>query len=604
MRRAAAATALICLAAILPSAGHAAARPWEPPPPCCTKVATVRDVRIPMRDGVVLHADVLHPADANGTALRGTFPVLLTQTPYNREAPSLNFADDYLVEHGFIQVIVDVRGTGASDGKWDSFGADEQEDSVQLVRWILRQPWSNGKVALHGTSYGAINQFLTAERTQIEDPTLASHIKAMFPIVPMSDAYRDITDSGGQLDTSFIPSWLGLVTALGLEPVTTDPKSVARAYADHAQGAVGFQATTVTKASLGNPKYVYDGPFYQTKSPITLIDHVQVPTFIVGGLYDLFQRGEPLLFQRLQTNGVPVRLLYGPWYHITAGQNLPATGEPYTTDELELRWLEKYVNGASDDLSDIAPVTYWHLGGSDYEGATSWPPPGIDYTQLYLTKSDPTGAGGLSTSSSGSAPPDSLVWQPASGVCTRSSVQWTAGGGSGTPCETDDEANDRTGLVYDLPLANGLRLAGPIAARLFVSTTAKDAFLTVRVEDVDATGSASQISAGWQTLSLSALDTAKSEIINGLVVRPYHDFTQASRFAVQKGHIYEMWVEIFPSAATFAAGHHLRLAIEASDAPHLTPSTPETVQLAGGILSLYHDAAHRSELVVPVQPAG
>jgi predicted acyl esterase len=63
-----------------------------------------------------------------------------------------------------------------------------------------------------------------------------------------------------------------------------------------------------------------------------------------------------------------------------------------------------------------------------------------------------------------------------------------------------------------------------------------------------------------------------------------------------------VWVEIFPVAATLASGHHLRLAIEASDAPHLTPATPEALKLAGGVLSLYHDAEHPSALVVPVEP--
>jgi len=602
MRRVAAFAAAAVVAALLPVASRAATREWNPPAACCPKVAIERDVEITMPDGVVLHADVRHPAGANGKAIAGRFPVLLTQTPYNREATGLNFADDYLVEHGFVQVIVDVRGTGASDGQWDSFGAKEQSDSVQLVRWAVAQRWSNGNIALHGTSYGAINQFLTAARTELADPTLASHIKAMFPIVPMSDAYRDITDTGGQIDTSFIPSWLGLVTALGLGPYTTDPKAVAGAYAGHAQGAVHFQATTVSQATLGNPTYVYDGPFYQLRSPVTIIDHVHVPTFIVGGWYDLFQRGEPLLFQRLQANGVPSRLLMGPWYHITAGNGLPTPNEPYTADELELRWLEHWVNGAADDFADVAPVTYWHAGGADYGTAPSWPPPGIGYSKVYLTKSDPTGAGGLSTIGPGTAAPDMLPWQPASGVCTRSSVQWTAGAGSGTPCETDNEANDRTGLMYDLPVPNGMQLAGPVAAHLYASTNGRDAFLTVRVEDVDANGSATQISAGWQTLSLSALDTAKSEIVNGLVVRPYHDFTQASQFAVKANHVYDLWIEVFPIAATLAPGHHLRLAIEASDAPHLTPDTPETTHLAGGILRLYHDASHPSMLVVPVQP--
>src|SRR5258708_18335967 len=113
-----------------------------------------------------------------------------------------------MVTRGYVQVIADVRGTGGSEGAWDSFGTREQLDGKEIVNWAAEQPWSNGNIGLHGTSYGAINQLFTA----------AQHpegLKAIFPIVPMSDAYRDITGSGGQINTSFIPSWLGLVTALG-----------------------------------------------------------------------------------------------------------------------------------------------------------------------------------------------------------------------------------------------------------------------------------------------------------------------------------------------------------------------------------------------------
>src|SRR5947209_20603543 len=195
-----------------------AAEAWRPPKPIATSVAKSSNVPVRMGDGVVLYVDVVRPADGSGKALPGRYPVLLTQTPYNKNG-ALSFEDDYLVEHGYIQVIADVRGTGSSEGTWDSFGAREQRDGYELAEWTRTQPWSDGSIGLHGTSSGAINQFLTAE----QDPP---GVKAAFPIVPMSDAYRDVTFGGGETNTAFIPSWLGLVTALGMLPPTyaaTDP---------------------------------------------------------------------------------------------------------------------------------------------------------------------------------------------------------------------------------------------------------------------------------------------------------------------------------------------------------------------------------------------
>src|SRR5436305_3467923 len=115
-----------------------------------------------MSGGSVLYVDTVRTADSSGNALPGPHPVLLTQTPYNKNG-ALSFEDDYLVEHGYVQVIADVRGTGSSEGTWNSFGRREQRDGYELVRWVRRQRWSNGRVGLHGTSYGAINQILTSE---------------------------------------------------------------------------------------------------------------------------------------------------------------------------------------------------------------------------------------------------------------------------------------------------------------------------------------------------------------------------------------------------------------------------------------------------------
>src|SRR5437764_4475318 len=186
---------------------------WTPPKAIASAVVKTANVPIRMSDGIVLYADVVQPAGSSGKALPGRYPVLLTQTPYNKNTPSLNFENDYLVEHGYVQVIADARGTGSSEGTWNSFGRREQRDGYELAEWARRQRWSNGKIGLHGTSYGAINQFLTAE----QDPP---GVKAAFPIVPMSDAYRDVTFAGGSVNTSFIPLWLGLVTGLGMVPPT------------------------------------------------------------------------------------------------------------------------------------------------------------------------------------------------------------------------------------------------------------------------------------------------------------------------------------------------------------------------------------------------
>src|SRR3954454_10056567 len=371
------AVATLALAAALAAPAGA----WTAPPAQYPGVVKTQDVPVTMSDGVVLHADVIHPATASGAIASGMFPVLLTQTPYNKAAPSLNFEDDYLVEHGYVQVIADVRGTGSSEGNWDSFGTREQMDGKELVDWARTQPWSNGSIGGHGTSYGAINQLFTAAQQP-------KGLKALFPIVPGADTYRDITASGGQLDTSFIPSWLGLVTGLGLLPPTytgSDPVEAARVIAQHIGNVPGFQAGTVADATFGGAN-AYDGPFYRQRSPIEVIDRIDVPTFIMGGWFDLFQRGEPLLFEQLRANQVPTQLVMGPWYHISAVNVLPADGVP-SADDLELRWMDHYVKGLPDGelvaQNNTDPFTFFENGEGHYHHLADYPAPHTDALVLH-----------------------------------------------------------------------------------------------------------------------------------------------------------------------------------------------------------------------------
>jgi uncharacterized protein len=601
MRRFAIGAALALSVGIVPSVTSAApvcpgVRDAEYP-----SVVVESDVLVPMSDGAVLHVNVVHPSMDGSTIAPGAFPVLLTQTAYNKNAPGLNFQTDYLVQRGYTQVIVDVRGTGASQGDWASFDAREQQDGGEVLDWLTgpnRPAWSNGNVGGHGTSYGAISQLFTAAQR----PGL---MKSLFPIVPMADAYRDITGSGGQLNTSFIPSWLGLVTATSLLPSTDapkDPAGAARAMASHAANAGDFQVPTVADGVMGGDN-AFDGPFYRTRSPIEVIDRVTAPTFLIGGWYDLFQRGTPLLFQRLQAAGVPTKLLMGPWTHTgqSIDSGLPTPNEPCTFEELELRWHDHWLKGLGNDLSDIKPLTYRPIGADDYSTAASWPPAAPDYRRLFLDGTSRAVIPGSLSSSPGTTPPDRLLQQMPSGMCSKSTTQWTAGNGEGAFCDTDNELNDPTGVIYDLPLLSGATIAGPIAAHLFVSTTADDAFLTARLEDVEPNGRSHQLSAGWNVLSLRAIDEAKSVKVGGQYVRPYHPFTRASLLPVEADTVYELWIEIFPVAAVIEPGHSLRLALQTSDIPHLRPPVPQETAMAGGVLSIYHDAEHPSAVVVPFQ---
>ena len=345
-----------------------------------TRPATYEPVRdanvpIPMRDGTVLRANVDRPS------IPGSYPVLVVQTPYNKDGVvniALGGVFAYFVERGYVVVTVDVRGTGASPGQWDSFGPLEQRDGYDTIEWAAAQPWSNGKVGGLGPSYMAITQLTTAAQRP-------PHLEAIFPVVPLGDGYRDIVFSGGDINLSFIPFWLGLVTVGNLTPTPAadDPLGTVLALLEHVVGAANFTLPTVLSGTAGGD-VAFDGPFWKTRSPLELVDRIEVPAFVVGGLHDLFQRGEPMVYERLKQN-VPARLLMGPWDHLTGsrGAGLPADGVP-TLNDIALRWFDHWLLGIDTKIGKIPRATQYVYGRDRFETQADWPDPRLKPRRRYL----------------------------------------------------------------------------------------------------------------------------------------------------------------------------------------------------------------------------
>lgn len=566
--------------------------------PATYQVVTEKDQRIRMSDGTILVADVLRPG-RGGKAVGGRFPVLLTQTPYNKNLRTENHAVPYLVERGYVQVIADVRGTGGSQGDWLALGKREQRDGYELVAWAAskKRPWSNGRVGTYGISYAGINQLLTAAQ---HPPAL----KALFPIVPSGDPYRDLLMTGGQPNVGFTVGWFGLVTGAGVAPpsyTAQDPAMAASVMAQHAARATELQGPLLAEGLTGGD-VIYDSPFWRAKAPLTVIDKVRVPTFIFGGWYDVFQRSQPMLYQRLRQNGVPARLVMGPWNHLkaAAGGTLPEQGVPSRND-LVLRWMDRYLRGRPDSAlaRDIAPITYHDLGTGKWRTARSWLAPEVAARALRLDGPASHGTPGRLTTGTARAEADTLYPVPIAGLCSRSTSQWTAGVVPTNPCDENQALDNPTGLSYDLPVRTPLRLLGPIGARLFISTTATEGMIGARVEDVAPDGTVKQLTGGWQVLSLRALDRRRTVVRDGRVLQPYHPLTRDSVLPVKPGKVMEVHVEIFPTGATIQPGHTLRLTLQAADLAHLTAPVSRQPATATGVLSIHHDRAHPSQLILP-----
>ncbi|HEY3688662.1 MAG TPA: CocE/NonD family hydrolase [Streptosporangiaceae bacterium] len=609
------------LALLLASAAAVPARPaaaspaagWKPRPAQWHTTVKRDDLAIRMSDGKILRGDLTLPATTDGKAVKQKLPVLVSITPYNKRLPigtnsgalmGTNVPADYFVDRGYAELWVDARGTGSSEGRWSAFSKRENADTGEVVAWAHRQPWSDGKVGMQGGSYLGIEQLFAAEQ---RPPGL----KAIFPTVPAADPYRDVAAAGGQIDAGFLPQWFMLVSATGAIPPAfslRDPKSALTMAVDHLAGGVGTTLPEVLSGALGGD-VAYDGPYWADRKPITRIGRVRVPTFIVGGEYDIFQRGEPLLFEGIQRTGTPVRFIDGPWNHLQAGSGKGAGfgGAGYgSLAQLELRWFDHWIKGQDTDLDRIAPVTYYEQGTGRWVRKRKWIANDLSAKTFRLSGSAATAvkSGGLTA---GAAAPGRSVLQPlpVSGLCTRSTDQWTGGLASTVlkdlPCWTDNRLNDATGLTFDsAPATRTLRFQGPINARLYVSTSTGDGMLSLAVEDVAPDGAVHRITGGWESISQRALGKKKSRYLDGKMIQPWHPFLKSTKKDLAPGAIAPVDVEIFPTGAAIRPGHRLRLAVEGFDVPHLAP------QVAGGIrtlgpMTVYTGGGHPSAVTMPVR---
>ncbi|MCA0988446.1 CocE/NonD family hydrolase [Guptibacillus algicola] len=547
---------------------------------------TEKDIFIEMRDGVVLTADVHRPEGA------GPFPVIMTQTPYNKNQSNKENKNEYLIKRGYVHVVVDVRGTGSSEGAWDSFGQLEQGDGKELVEWAANQPWSNGKVGLYGSSYRAINQLFTAAQQP-------EGLEAIFPVVPMADVYRDIAMSGGMVNTGFIPLWLGLVTSSGVLPPTytmSEPIKASSVMINHAAQTTGYPANTLSEAITGGD-FAYDGPAAQLRSPIYVADQIQVPTFFTGGLHDLFQRGTPLLYEKLRDNGVTTKLLMGNWTHGNYGSGLPADNIP-KLDQIALRWFDKYLMGIGEtNVEGIPDVTQHVLGENRFRVQPGWPHAEAQAARYYLHE----GASLSKETPSPDESPTMMAQQPVNGICSGSTNQWTAGIPSFLPCTKDNRLTETTELTYTTdPIENDLQLSGPISAEIFASTTARELVLSVRLTDVAPDGSSKEITAGWLAASHRAVNESKSRFLDGENIQPWHPFTRAALQEVTPNEVMPLQIEIFPTNVVIKEGHKLRVSIGPSDFPHAMSPAPQQLDQTGGIATILNNEEYPSSIVVPI----
>jgi len=526
---------------------------------------------VAVRDGTRLAIDVFLPTQAGKPAV-DKLPVVWMHTPYNRRTTNNGLtAANYpgkalqLVKYGYAVAVADFRGLYASFGRNAGYNRGEWQeaarfDAYDITEWLAKQPWSNGKVGMWGCSAtgGSQMQALT---------TAPPSLKAVFPMSCEWDVYAFVAAGG------ITPRGAPTMMMRGASREERDRSAVA---VDGDTGgkllaaAIGEHARNLETAGVvpfrDSQSAEFGGPWWLESSPHSYAEAINKSGIAVYAAVNWAEgftgHGPAYTFNNLQT---PKKLILGPGKHCDWATVLTDTGFDIVTEEL--RFFDHWLRGIDNGVMREPAVTYYTYNAAPeraWKSSPAWPPR-AQRTPLYL------GDGALLAE-----PPRS-----AEGA-TRKTVSY----------ETDAEAFWSTGLTFlSAPLSQDTEVTGHASARIWLSSTADDADIIARIDDVAADGTHTYVGIeGKLRASLRATAKAPYETM-GL---PWHPFTQASVQPLEPGVPVEAEFEFLPTSYIFKAGHRVRLTLQFADARATAKVQPAPV------VTVLHRAEAPSMIELPV----
>lgn len=541
-----------------------------------------RDVRVPMRDGIELWADVYRP----DTASEERHPVLLAISPYQKDLAGLPSLPTYptretgpiewYAQRGYVYLLADVRGTGKSGGTWDVLGPEQQNDLYDIIEWAAGQPWSTGKVGMIGQSYFSMVQWLAA----IQKPP---HLTCIAPYDGNVDPYRDLVFHGGIASSSFMSIWSFQVRGM------------------HAYGPRGTEGLAkqgdVDRDLL---EHTTDDAYWRARAAYWRLDEIEVPVFSIGnwGKHQLHLRGNILGYESVD---VPKRLYVeaaAEQPQLSVAKALADFESTEFHERLLLPWYDHWLKGEDTGVMDEPPVRL-HISGIDEEQAfDSWPPPGVRYVPFYLSGA-PSGA--VASLNDGS-----LTTEPPSDGASSTSYsyphpEWHVGTTMVSPTGIPNQVA-RILTFTSAPLEQDLRVIGPVKLVLFASSDQIDTDFLVRLTDQlpdgtphapGAAPSGRVLARGWLMASHRELDPERSTD-----ARPFHTHTDPQ--PLEPGKVYRFDIEIWPVGHVFRRGHRVRIELANGDSAITEGVFAHFYGLKYGTDTIHHDATWPSHLVLPV----
>jgi predicted acyl esterase len=508
---------------------------------------------VAMSDGVKLATDVYLPVGA------GPFPAVLVRTPYDKSGRGAPSFGDYVMR-GLAAVVQDQRGRFASEGENLPFvgcGDGQHKDGLESIAWIRQQPWSNGSVGTLGGSAAGITQILLA-------PAAPPGLRAQHISVAPASLYHHAVYVGGALRECQVVNWTN-------------------------RNQYDPEALEIFRA---HPQF----DEYWRKSDTRLrAAAINVPAVHVGGWFDTFAQGTIDAFVSRQHNGGPgargtQKLVMGPWTHPIGRSPVGELTFPDFKIPSEYnagRWFDHHLKGIDNGVMNEPAVAYYVMGdvinrtapGNVWRHAVDWPVPARERPFYFQVP------GILAEKKPGPAEARAeFTFDPADPCPTIGGNNLTipAGPRNQNAIETRKDVVLFTSDLLEAPL----EVTGRVSARIFVSSSAVDSDLSVRLCDVYPDGKSYNIAEGM------------------LRLRYRNSFEKPE--PLTPGAIAEATVDCWSTSIVFNRGHRLRVTVTSSNSPRfdVNPGTGKPFREGDSYVKqtnrIYCDGAHPSCILLPV----
>jgi putative CocE/NonD family hydrolase len=506
-------------------------------------VRVVRDIRIPMRDGIRLAATLYMPEAP------GPFPALLESLPYRKDDlywPDSSPPHYYFAARGYVGVRLDLRGTGSSEGvSVDEYSEVEQDDTVEAIAWLAAQPWCTGGVGMFGISYGGFTSLQAATHAP---PAL----RAIVPMHASDDRYTDDCHYAGGCLRDYDTGRYGN-RMLGWNALPPDPE------------VVGPDWLAIWEDRLRNSepwllqwlRHQVDGPYWRSGSVRPDYARIQCPIFAIGGFRDGYVNAPLRLLRHCRG---PVKVLIGPWPHQRPHAARPGPRIDWLREAL--RWWDHWLKGLDTGMLDEPPITIYvqdydpprsirDLTSGYWRNEASWPPAGA---QTVAFAPDLGGELVPAPNDPGDPPTADRDWAavPAVAEAGLAGGIFSAGGVPfGLPL--DQRADEGRSLVYtSAPFTAPLEVAGQPRLRLRLDADAPVAVLVAKLCDVAPDGTSALVTRGILNLT--------------------HRASHGQPAAVVPWRAEDVEVDLDCTAWRFVPGHRLRLDLAAADWPTVWPT--------------------------------